>query len=255
MKCAICAIAKNENLYINDWCKWHLNLGFDQIYLFDNNDKSTKFVGDFIDKSIKDRVNIIPVNEFKQFQKRAYNDYYRHFAKRYDWHAFIDIDEFIVISAKYKSVKEVLSKFNNNQMIRLNWQLYGDDGIISGDVKVPVYERIKKKLDHEYNYHAKCIFPGNKDNVDFVSVHYALCNGKMLEQVLPNKTVLDPSEKIVLKHKDYSEMYIAHYMTKTWEEFKAQKLNRTDAALTRILKEDYFARINPETYNKIKGNL
>ena len=37
MKCAICAIAKNENDYINEWCKYHLNLGFDEIYIFDNN--------------------------------------------------------------------------------------------------------------------------------------------------------------------------------------------------------------------------
>ena len=34
----ICAIAKNENKYINDWCHHHINLIFDNIYIFYNND-------------------------------------------------------------------------------------------------------------------------------------------------------------------------------------------------------------------------
>ena len=43
-------------------------------------------------------------------------------------------------------------------------------------------------------------------------------------------------------------------MTKTWEEFKQQKLNRTDAALDRHLKEDYYFIINPETKKKLCKN-
>ena len=48
MTYAICAIAKNENNYINDWVNWHINIGFDHIYLYDNNDINMPFVGDFI---------------------------------------------------------------------------------------------------------------------------------------------------------------------------------------------------------------
>lgn len=253
MKCAICAIAKNENDYINDWCKWHLELGFDKIYLFDNNDPSTEFVGNFIDNKIKSNVVIIPVNHFKQFQKQAYNDFYKNFGVDFDWSAFIDIDEFIVINEKYKSIKDCLDKFKKSEMIRLNWQIYGDDGNLNGDISIPIYERIKNKLNHKFNFHAKCILKGGFDNVDFTSVHYALVNNKMPIQSLSNGKILDSNQKITIKEIDYSEMYIAHYMTKTWEEFKKQKLNRSDAALTRTLKEDYYFRINPETRKKIKN--
>ena len=55
----ICAIAKNENDYINDWVNWHLNLGFDRIYLYDNNELETPYVGDFIEQ--KDKVEIIDI--------------------------------------------------------------------------------------------------------------------------------------------------------------------------------------------------
>ena len=40
MKTAICAIAKHENVYINDWVNYHLNLGFDHIYIYDDNSSS-----------------------------------------------------------------------------------------------------------------------------------------------------------------------------------------------------------------------
>ena len=34
MPVGICAIAKNEDGYIDDWIKYHLKLGIDQIYVF-----------------------------------------------------------------------------------------------------------------------------------------------------------------------------------------------------------------------------
>lgn len=37
-KIAICCIAKDENWYVNDWIGYHLALGFDHVYLYDNND-------------------------------------------------------------------------------------------------------------------------------------------------------------------------------------------------------------------------
>ena len=34
----IVAIAKNEEKYIADWAIYHFNLGFDKIFVIDNND-------------------------------------------------------------------------------------------------------------------------------------------------------------------------------------------------------------------------
>ena len=38
MKSAVCAVARNENAYLLEWIDYHLNLGFDKIFLYDNND-------------------------------------------------------------------------------------------------------------------------------------------------------------------------------------------------------------------------
>ena len=92
----ICAIAKNENLYINDWVNWHLDLGFDKIYLYDNNDIDTQYVGDFIEQ--KDKVEIFDIRGKHEtgLQIKCYNEFYN--SHLFDWCAFIDIDEFIVLS-------------------------------------------------------------------------------------------------------------------------------------------------------------
>ena len=37
MKTALCAIAKNENLYIREWVEYYMKLGFSNIILYDNN--------------------------------------------------------------------------------------------------------------------------------------------------------------------------------------------------------------------------
>lgn len=49
MNNVICALARREHLYINDWVKYHIDLGFDHIYIYDNDDKKTPYIGDRID--------------------------------------------------------------------------------------------------------------------------------------------------------------------------------------------------------------
>lgn len=59
MKIAIVSIAKNENLYIKDWIDYHLKLGFDDIYIYDNNDIDSEKISDVIDINIYKTVKII----------------------------------------------------------------------------------------------------------------------------------------------------------------------------------------------------
>ena len=33
---SICLLAKNENNYINEWLKWHIDLGVEHFYIYDN---------------------------------------------------------------------------------------------------------------------------------------------------------------------------------------------------------------------------
>ena len=43
----ICSLIKDEHLFLDEWLQWHLNLGFEKIYLFEDvNSKSHKSIAD-----------------------------------------------------------------------------------------------------------------------------------------------------------------------------------------------------------------
>ena len=48
MNVVVCAMAKNEHKYINEWVAHYLGLGVDKIYIYDNDDLDKPSIKDFI---------------------------------------------------------------------------------------------------------------------------------------------------------------------------------------------------------------
>lgn len=134
MKTCILAIQRYENIKdIEEWIDYHINLGFDHIFLMDNNDEK-----DALDIKFE-YLTIIPYYGQRNdgtdwiWQREAYNfgiEYIKTFD--YDWISIIDIDEFITL---YKQshinnfiYKECINKGFDN--IELIWELYNDDNKI-----------------------------------------------------------------------------------------------------------------------------
>ena len=129
MNITICAIAKNENVYLYEWASYHLALGFSHIFIYDNNDIDGERIEDvFSGTAIEFQITIIDVRGKKYFQKEAYNDCYK--TQDFDWCAFIDIDEFITFTKKsgITSIKQFLQDKRNFEAVHLNWLCYGDSG-------------------------------------------------------------------------------------------------------------------------------
>jgi hypothetical protein len=66
MKVCIIAIARQENLYINEWVNYHLNLGVDNIIVCDNNDTNER-VSDIIKNN---RVITLSYNNEEEVQPK-----------------------------------------------------------------------------------------------------------------------------------------------------------------------------------------
>ncbi len=251
-KICICAIAKCENKYINDWVNYHLNSGIDEIHIYDNNDKSYSPVENCI-KINSGRVVIHKIPDAKNFQRGVYTKFYIQNKDRFDWIIFIDIDEFINLNNQYTSIKEFLNDklFYDTDVIRLKWKIFGDGDLITRDINIPVYKGITKPSNNTiFNSQAKCIVRGGLDNVIFESVHYPLINGVVPKQKLPNGKIT--YGKISINEKS-NGICLNHYMTKTIAEFIDQKLARgTDACFPeRVIDFDYFWKINDKTANKL----
>lgn len=252
-KIAICAVAKCENDYINDWVKWHIDRGVDEIHLFDNNDLDYEPIEKRIDKKYLNKVFITKIPGAQKFQLSTYDKFYKENKNRFDWIGFLDIDEYVVVK-KWDNIKEFLNddKFKNYNVIKLNWHMYGDDGKVERDMSVPVYKGIVKRLKgQEYESHCKQFVRGhNKYNVEICSNHYCTFDGRLPKQIMPDGK---PTQAKISGARNCEEAYINHYMTKTLNEFIKQKLARgTDACFpNRKIDLEYFWRINKKTTKKL----
>ncbi len=60
MKSAICAISRNENNYLEEWITYHLHLGFNHIFIYDNNNPDDNSTPQFCSiQSWKEQVTVI----------------------------------------------------------------------------------------------------------------------------------------------------------------------------------------------------
>ena len=227
-------------------------MGFDEIYIYDNNDTNYEPVESRI--HINDgKVSIVKIPKATGFQIQTYNKFYQDHKNDFDWICFLDIDEFITLE-KWSNINEFLSDpaLNKYPVIRLNWRIYGDDDKVDRDISVPVYDGIKNRVvGHKWEHNGKQIVRGGIDGLEVVSNHYSLVNGKLPKQIMPNGK--ETSGKVG-DLECCSEAYIRHYMTKTLKEFINQKIARgTDASFPdRKIDFDYYWKINKKTEEKLE---
>ena len=260
MQVVVCAMAKNEHLYIKDWVNHYLRIGFDKIYIYDNDDPGTKSIKMFLPQT--DKVEIINIRgqKGKHLQHDIYTNFYKEHS--FDWCLFCDIDEFL---SGIQNIHIYLSlpQFRNANQIRIKWRLFGDDDKITRDMNKPVYccfhKVITKSLKNDLKSkntlenQAKAIVRGNLPNVVFHSVHFACFydNDHIIPSILPSGR---PCWSRVAIKEDYrfESIFLNHYMTKSLSEFINQKLNRNDAVFNVSLKMNYYWRINKKTPEKIE---
>lgn len=203
MNIALVCIAKNEDNYIQEWVTYHLKLGFDSIYIYEN---------DWVSNVNNPKVFKIPVKGQKQ-QIPMYNHFIKNYKNEYDWVSFLDVDEFIVLK-KHNSIKEFLSNYPNEDAIGINWVFFGDNGLsFSGEYSV--IERFTKRQKMA-DRHIKSIV--NPKKVQYMNVHNH--NGKCVDTSGKeiSYTPFNPNGPIDI-------VQINHYFTKTKEEF-IKKINR-----------------------------
>lgn len=261
-KVLLCSIGRMENSYIREWVEYNKNLGFTNIVLYDNNYDGEEIFEDVIGDYIESGYVILKnYRNRKVCQLDAYNECYLEYNKDYDWIAFFDCDEFLVLQKK-DTICEYLSSiyFNKYDMIHVNWMCYGDDDKIRYEEK-PVMERFKNPIPYDTkvaypipeNYHIKSIIRGGlKKDVKFTITPHTpngiskCCNSRGLACRGDS-----PFEKY-----NFQEAYLAHFSTKTVEEY-CKKMKRgfpdhlyDDGEIEVLLKTRFF-RYNKITQEKL----
>ena len=253
-KVCLCMICKLENLYIKEFIEHYRKLGYNHIFIYDNNDIDGERFEDVIQKEIDEGfitiINYRGDTEKPQF--RAFIDCYEKNNNNYDWLSFFDTDEFLELKPKGINIQEFLNqeRFKNCQSVKFNWLTYSDNDKINYENK-PIQERFTKYLfNSNINIHIKSTVRGNLPTNYWIGAwnphsgvnNYNSCNpsGK---QIPKNSPYIFPT---------YKYGFLKHYRTKTIEEFvKKMKKGRADAPMNyTVLMKKFFA-INNKTKEKL----
>ncbi|MDE6478057.1 MAG: glycosyltransferase family 92 protein [Alphaproteobacteria bacterium] len=126
---AVAAIMKNEGPYLKEWLDFHILVGVDKFYLYDNgsDDDTKKILAPYI------RRGLVEYTWWpgRQMQNAAYVDAINRHAQDARWMALIDLDEFIV-PVYHKTVPEFLYSlpYGFAQLI-MTWVIYGSSGHVT----------------------------------------------------------------------------------------------------------------------------
>ena len=255
-RCVVCCVAKNEHPYIDEWVRHHLSIGFDWVYIFDNDDTSSSQMSECIGEDIRGKVTIFNKRgqHFQRMQNAFYKEFYETHGKLFDWCLFCDVDEFLdgvgdVKSWLYGIPSEI-------EQVRVRWRLFGDDGIVERDPSLPVFGAFKEERRIPgLSNQGKCIVRGRLQGLIFDSVHYLKRQGRTgkgpIKSCLPSGAPCK-SELCIEEDCSGESIFLNHYMTKSLSEFVSQKMGRGDACFqSRGIDLDYYWGINEGTPGKL----
>ena len=233
---AVCAIAKNEGPYFQEWLEWHKKMGVEKFYIYDNEseDNTKEILTPYIESGLVEYVFWAG----KKQQLPVYDDCLDKHRLDARWIAVIDLDEFIV-PVKDKTIPDFLQRFEDFAAVEINWLIYGSGGAREKTVG-GVMERFRchSAPDHILNRFVKsivdprCVF-------SFTGCHEAArISGKAAdshgETIRKNYREREPQQDVIR---------INHYAVKSYEEFLAKR-QRGRARKNEIRSFNYFERFD-----------
>ena len=199
-----------EELYIEDWVKYHLSIGIDKIIINDNNDddypvKLKDILKEYIDSG-KVVIEYYYKDHILKSERRErelgliYTWLYDKYKSEFDWAAKLDIDEYLEIPETNNDIKNFLiqDKFKNYDTILLSWIGKNIDDNLPEEYRllyfpIPIQERCTN-IKYTNSNHFKCIVKSlNKQvvlnhHIPFLSENkMCLTNGISLQEALINK--------------------------------------------------------------------
>lgn len=230
---AVCAIAKNEGPYFKEWIDWHLSMGVEKFYIYDNEstDTTREVLAPYIESGVVEYIY------FPGYRKQlaAYDDCLERHRLDTRWIAFIDLDEFIV-PVRDKSIPEFLGRFEDAPVVEINWLVYGSGG---AKKKLPggVMERFKRHSlpGHILNRHVKSIVDPRRVFSVIGCHEVARIKGKALDShgnvITKNFRDREPQQDVIR---------INHYAVRSFEEFIEKQSRGRASGKKRTVPTSYF---------------
>lgn len=230
MPIAICTIIKNEHRYLDEWIQYHLNMGFDKIYLYEDigsdshNEITDKYDNVYLDKfrfSDAELPHHIPT--FGVYKQMYLWEWFIHtHSEEVGWCLFSDVDEFLEIKSG-KTLRETIEDNEGKYGIKIYWDHYDADGNVYYEDK-PVLERFNRRVD-----------VSNNNYKTFVNLKFPC--------------TMFYNAHLYIGSEECDTMVLKHYYTKSWEEFCEKLLLRGDVFM-KNRKLNSFFDYNPDLFDR-----
>lgn len=227
---------KNEEKYLDEWLFYHLNVGIEHFYLYDNETENQKEIANVLKKY--DKYITLYSAPGKAQQLNTYNHCLTNHRKDTYWLATIDLDEFIVPNKEY-DLKNAISIYHKFDGIGINWLIFGNNGHEKVNNDFRVIQRFNKctnpdkTLDHSLQHshkfesctHIKTIAKTSKvlfyNNPHFASYseNSFACDENMNPITGSNRKIGFAGTNFV----SHNLLQINHYSVKSWEEFQKRR--------------------------------
>ena len=210
---SIMAIMKNEGPYIKEWLDYHILVGVEKFYLYDNEstDNTTEILKPYIESGFVEYTYWLG----KAQQQIAYTDCFNKHAFDTKWMAVIDLDEFIV-PVDYDTIPEYLKTLPKNfAELVIGWVQYGSsnhktkpNGLVIENYKRHALKNwgIKSIVNPRLVY--ETLNPHTHEVAGFIIDE----NGKKMGRIIQDENRNITTNKIRCNH----------YVTKSFEEYIAR---------------------------------
>ena len=257
-KTCIATVVKNEHEYLDEWIQYHLNLGIDHMFIYEDIDSDSH-------KEICDKYEAVTLSSIESVLSASDLDntikiknngkgeiqilYFRRilmYLKQnfdYNWCFIIDDDEFITVE---DDLNKILPLYNNYDAFIMQWDCYGANGYINKpdySSKGVVDTYLIKSNDFlaldKNSGHVKTCYNMNRYIDDNYHNHH-------IPSLKCNWCRSDYSKNIDARI--YKNIWIRHYITKSWEEYVWKKTKRGfPRGINRGF--NYFFLVNPDMEN------
>ncbi len=243
---SICGIFKNEARFLKEWMEYHIMIGVDHFYMYNNNseDNYLEVLQPYIDKGY---VTLVQWTK-DHAQMEAYQHFYVNYAKETQWLSFLDIDEFIV--PRYaKDINEWIKEYEKYPVILIYWKMFGTGGQMKHDDNKLTIEQYTVSHEGFSSHRGKCIV-----NTDYevaywnelshhnTCVKYPFCGLKIrCYGANPFHRFVISTIHLGINNYAKASIQINHYWSKAWDVYD-EKRQRTDVFYKNNPKKnlDYF---------------
>ncbi|MEM9303168.1 MAG: glycosyltransferase family 2 protein [Pseudomonadota bacterium] len=243
-KVAICAVFKDENRYVREWLEYHASIGIDYFLMYDNMSAVplAETISDYIDAGVATVIDLPGTHKGRQTE--AYAQAIERLGD-FEWAAFIDIDEFVVLLEEATDIKAYLKRYDDDvSSVGLHWLVFGANGHLK--TQDSVLESYTQSCPNSYRCrHIKTILRVSRFERSGSPHYFFVSSGR----------IADVRGNVIKKQKGgwgqrppilNEVMRVNHYATRSRECFELKKQRGGGNSPARRKDDDYFDSIQTE---------